>query len=375
MFVSMRRLHLLTPALAFAVVTACGDSSEDARAETAPASAMIGPENVITVVSAELWSGPTISGSLAPEREATMRAQLSGPLLSVTVDQGVRVGAGQILARIDDRTVRDSWLSAKSGYTTVENSAQLAARELQRAERLNQSGAIADRDVEQATWNNTAAQSQLADAKARLTLAQKALEDALVRAPFTGVVSAKMVSTGDVVQPGSAILSIVDPSSMRLEASIPASDLTAVRIGAPVTFTVSGYPGRAFTGKVSRMSPTADASTGQVKITVSIPNTQSGLVGGLFAQGRVGTARRQGLVAPSTAVDIRGLKPNVLRLKGGKVERVDVEVGIKDEETERMELLSGVANGDTLLIGAAQGLTPGTLVKVSSPSDRPGTKN
>ena len=368
-------LRFLVPAFALAVATACGKSSADARAESAPASATIGPENVVIITSAELWSGPTISGSLAPEREATMRAQLSGPLLSVTVDQGVRVGAGQVLARIDDRTVRDSWLSAKSGYTTVENSAQMAARELQRAERLNASGAIADRDLEQATWNNTAAQSQLADAKARLTLMQKQLDDAQVRAPFSGVVSARMVATGDVVSSGNPMFALVDPSSMRLEASIPAAELSTVKIGAPVNFTVSGYPGRAFAGKVTRMSPTADASTGQVKITVSIPNVKGGLVGGLFAQGRVGTARRQGLVAPSSAVDVRGLKPSVLRLKGGKVERVEVEVGIKDDETERMELLSGVANGDTLLIGAAQGLTPGTLVRVSTPSDRPVTKN
>lgn len=375
MFGFMRHLRLIASSLALAVLGACGNSSPDARAEAAPANATIGPENVVTVVSTELWSGPTISGALAPEREATLRAQLAGPLLAVLVDQGVRVGAGQVLARIDDRTVRDGWLSAKSGYTTVENSAQMAARELQRAERLNQSGAIADRDLEQARWNNTAAESQLADAKARLTIAQKQLDDAQVRAPFSGVVSAKLVSTGDIVQPGNPMLTIVDPSSMRLEASIPASDLTTVKNGAPVTFTVSGYPGRSFTGRVSRMNPTADAATGQVKITVSIPNAKSDLVGGLFAQGRVGTARRQGLVAPAAAVDVRGLKPNVLRLKGGKVERIDVEVGIKDDETERMELLTGVSLGDTLLVGAAQGLTPGTLVKVSSPSDRPVTKN
>jgi RND family efflux transporter MFP subunit len=257
----------------------------------------------------------------------------------------------------------------------VENSAQIANLELQRAERLNASGAIADRDLEQATWNNTAAQSQLADAKARLTLAQKQLDDAQVKAPFSGVVSARMVATGDVVSPGNPMFTLVDPSSMRLEASIPAADLATVAIGAPVSFTVSGYPGRAFAGKVTRMSPTADASTGQVKITVSIPNAKGGLVGGLFAQGRVGTARRTGLVAPSSAVDVRGLKPSVLRLKGGKVERVGVDVGIRDDETERMELLSGVASGDTLLIGGAQGLTAGTLVKVSTPSDRPVTKN
>ncbi len=370
-----RFARLLLPALAVAAFTGCGDSSSDARAESTSPAAAVGPENVVTVGSAELWSGPTISGSIQPERDATLRAQLGGPVLAVLVDQGTPVRSGQVLARVDDRSVRDAFLSARSAFTTVENAAQLAARELQRAERLNASGAIADRDLEQARWNNTSAQSQMADAQARLTLAQKQLDDAQVRSPFSGIVGAKMASTGDIVQPGTAMFSVVDPSSMRLEASVPASQLTTVKTGAPVSFTVSGYPGKSFTGKVTRIKPIADQATGQVGITVSIPNAKGVLVGGLFAEGRVGSARREGMVVPANAVDIRGLKPSVLRLQGGKVERVEVEVGIKDEESERVEVLKGLARGDTLLIGAAQGLTPGTAVRVTAPSDRPVTKN
>ncbi|MFN8582271.1 MAG: efflux RND transporter periplasmic adaptor subunit [Gemmatimonadaceae bacterium] len=368
-------VRVLLPSLALLAVAGCGGSSADAKAENAPPTAAVGPENVVTVASSELWSGPAISGSLQPERDATLRAQLGGPLLAVLADQGTRVRAGQVLARIDDRAVRDAFLSARSGFTTVENAAQMAARELQRAERLNQSGAIADRDLEQARWNNTSAQSQLADAQARLTLAQKQLDDAQVRAPFSGIVGAKMVSTGDVVQVGAALFSVVDPSSMRLEASVPASQLTTVKTGAPVAFSVNGYPGRSFNGKVTRIKPVADQATGQVGISVSIPNAKGDLVGGLFAEGRVGSARRQGLVVPMSAVDIRGLKPSVLRLKGGTVERIEVELGIKDEEAERQEIVKGLAQGDTLLVGAAQGLTPGTVVRVSTPSDRPVTKS
>lgn len=365
----LRSPRVLLSALVLATSAGCGNSSADARTENGPPATVVGPENIVTVTKGDLWSGPTISGSLSPERDATLRAEIAGSVTAALVDQGVRVGAGQVLARVDDRTVRDAFLSARSGYTTVENSARQAARELERAERLNEAGAIADRDLEQARLNNSAAQSQLADAKARLTLAQKQLDNAEVRSPFNGIVSARMVSTGDVVTVGKDLFTVVDPSSMRLEASVPAAQLTSIKVGAPVSFTVSGYPGRRFDGRVTRVNPIADASTGQVKITVSIPNARRDLVGGLFAQGRVGTARQTGLVVPATAVDLRGLRPMVLRLKDGRIERVEVDVGIKDDESERVEIRTGLTNGDTLLIGAAQGLTPGTQVRVSAPSD------
>jgi len=74
-------------------------------------------------------------------------------------------------------------------------------------------------------------------------------------------------------------------------------------------------------------------------------------------------------------VDMRGVTPIVLRLTGGKTEKVEVELGVRDEERERVELVTGVAAGDTLLTGAAQGITPGTVVRVSVPSDKAPTKS
>jgi RND family efflux transporter MFP subunit len=294
--------------------------------------------------------------------------------MKVNVDQGSRVAAGSVLASIDDRTMRDAFLSARSGFTTAQNAAERAKRDLERFERLAQAGAIPERDLEQARLANTSAQSTLADAQARLTMAQKQLDDAVIRAPFAGVVNMRSVSEGDVVQPGSALFSVVDPASMRLEASVPAAALGQVKVGSPVRFTINGYPDRRFEGRVSRISPTVEPGTGQVRIVVSVPNTSGGLVAGLFADGRVATEQRTGLTAPYAAVDLRGLRPSVMRLKGGVAERVEVELGVRDEDVERYEILSGVMAGDTLLVGAALGITPGTHVRVSVPSDQPPSK-
>jgi RND family efflux transporter MFP subunit len=305
-----------------------------------------------------------------PEREAAVRAQVGGSVLQTFVDQGQAVRAGQTLGRIESGGLQDVYLSARSGVTSASNNADIARRELERAQKLLAAGAIAERDIEQARRSAISANAALADARARLATAQKQVGNTIITAPISGVVSDRQVSAGDVVQPGALLFTVVDPSSMRLEGSVPAEQLSQVRLGAPVTFTVNGYPGRTFTGKVTRVNPTADPATRQVRIVVSIPNAEGRLVGGLFATGRLASESRTGMVVPVSAVDSRSNVPAVFRIKGGKVERVPVQLGLRDEGAERVEIASGVQVGDTLLLGAAQGITPGTIVKVSSPSDR-----
>src|SRR5688500_18688555 len=319
----------LTTAIVAATLalSACGNSeAKDAGGDVAPPPTTLGTENVVVVSQAELASGPAISGNLQAAQEATVRAQISGTVLQTLVDEGSRVGNGTLLARIDDRTIRDQYLSARSAVTAAQSAADVAKRNLERSERLAAAGAFADRDVETARTQSEAAQSQLADARARLTLQEKQLADAQLRAPFSGIVARRHVSGGDVVQPGGEMFTIVDPTSMRLEGSVPANQLSAIRVGSPVQFSVSGYPDRAFTGRITRVNPIADPTTGQVRVVVALPNSGNNLVGGLFAEGRVANERRTALVAPSSAIDITGVKPFAIRLKDGRVERVDVEL-------------------------------------------------
>ena len=365
-----RALTLTVLALGSAlVVSACNKGSVDANAETTPSVVMIGGENIAIVQQRSLESGPSISGSLAAEREATIRAEIGGAVLQTYAEQGQRVAAGTLLARIDDAGVRDSWLSARSGVTSAQSSADLASRELARAKTLVAAGAIADRDLEQSQRGNVAAQAGLADARARLALAEKNLEHTQIKAPFPGIISEKQVSAGDIVSPGGALYTVIDPSTMRLEASVPAERLSGVRVGMPVAFEVNGYPGRAFTGRIVRVSPTADPVTRQVRIIASIPNAGSTLVGGLFAEGRVASESHNGLVVPLTAVDERGLQPSVVKVTGGTVHRTVVELGLRDALTESVEVRKGIAAGDTVLIGAAQGISDGTRVRVGNVTD------
>jgi multidrug efflux pump subunit AcrA (membrane-fusion protein) len=151
---------------------------------------------------------------------------------------------------------------------------------------------------------------------------------------------------------------------MRLEASVPSEDLSALKVGAVVDFTVRGYQ-QTFQGKIERIAPQADPTTRQVRIYVAIPNVNNQLVAGLYAEGRVVTQAATGLILPQTAVNTTdGGEAWVLRVTDGKTERVPVTVALTDPRTERVLVASGVSPSDTLLQGPSRSIPPGTPVQV-----------
>jgi RND family efflux transporter MFP subunit len=367
---SLEILRVVRLAALATVVTVAGCRRGDANAEPAGTeSVVIGPENVVVVTEQEIKTGPALSGTLAPEREATIRAELQGPVVETLVDQGQRVAAGQLLLRIDDSAIRDQLLSARSSVTTAQANLTVAQHEQDRNEALLKAGAIAERVVEQSRAQVTAARAQLATAQAQLASAEKQSSNTRITAPFAGIVSARSASAGDVVSAGTALVTVVDPSTMRLEASVPADALGSVRLGAPVDFTVTGYPNRHFTGRITRINPIADPATRQVRIIASLPNSGGTLVGGLFAEGRVSSESHRAPIVPQSAVDERGLRPSVMRLKNGRTEKAEVTLGLRDAASETVEITQGHAPGDTVLLGAARGISAGTPVRVSAPTD------
>jgi membrane fusion protein, multidrug efflux system len=355
-------------ALTVAALGVAGCQKEQAEAKSAtpaaPAAVEVGRENIIAVAQQEIATGPLISGTLTAEREATVRAEVAGSVLQVTAEVGQVVRQGAVLARIEDQTQRDTHASAETSVRSAQTALDVAEREATRTANLVKGGALPEREIEMTRNAVEAAQAQLATARAQLASAKKQLDNATVRAPMTGIVSARPANGGDVVTVGTELYKIIDPSSMRLNAAVPAESLAAIKVGLPVEFDVRGY-GQRFTGHIERISPTADPVTRQVSIFVTIPNKGGRLVAGLFAEGRVTQQAKKTLVVPANAVSVTAAgEAWVMRIKDGKAERVTVTIGLRDDQTERVELASGVQAGDQLLVGAAQGLTPGTPVRV-----------
>jgi RND family efflux transporter MFP subunit len=342
----------------------CRKGAKDA-ANAAPQPIVLGPEDTAVVAKGNLQTGPALTGTLAAERQASLRAQIAASVLSVTAQPGDRVSRGETLARLDSAALTDAYNSARSALASARNNLAVAQREAQRQRTLVAAGAVAQRNVE--TSEQTVVQSRAAvvQAQAQVASAEKQLAYTVVTAPFAGVVSERPISNGDVVQPGTALYSVVDPSSLQLEASIPAEQLGMLKVGSPVEFRVTGYADRTFRGLIARINPSADPTTRQVKIYAEIPNSGNELVAGLYAEGRIESESRTGLTLPGAAIDRRMAKPAVLVVRDGKVARVDVTLGLIDDKEQKVEVTAGVQPGDVVLLGAAQEIAPGTPVKLA----------
>jgi membrane fusion protein (multidrug efflux system) len=322
------------------------------------------PRDVAIARVEMIQTGPYVSGSLRPRREATLRAELAAQVLATYAEKGDDVAEGELLARLDDAALVEAQRSAQRAVATAQQAAAFARANLRRAEVLFEAGGVARRDVEAARLDLANAEAQLADARSRLAQAEEQLARTEIRAPFSGRIAARYVGAGDGVQPGMNLYTVIDPTTMRLEAQVPAEQLGTAGVGTPVRFRVRGYPGRVFDGSIEQIGPAADSATRQIQVIVAIPNPDGSLVADLFADGHIESETRQGTVIPEDAVDETGPTPEVVVVRQGRTARIGVVLGIRDERTGRIEVTAGVFPGDTVLVGTARALTAGTPVVV-----------
>ena len=361
--------RLALAALPFAA--ACGGSAnaEPARQAASPGVVTLAPREYATVEARTIQSGPVLSGTLVPRVRAVVRAELAGTVAAVLADRGARVAAGAPLARLSDHVPRAMLASAAVEERSARSALDAAERRATRLERLLAAGAVSAEEAEDARQAVDDVRSRLEAARTQRVAAEEELAHATVRAPFGGIVSVRSVSAGELVQPGTPMFEVLDPSTMRLEASLPSSQLAALTVGARVEFSVAAYPGRTFLGRVEHVSPAADAGTRQVPVTVAIANRDGRLVAGLFAEGRLTVDARRATLAPAAAVELeRGAegRGTVLRLNAGRVSRATVEArdaGI----AELVEIVSGLSVGDTVLVGAVRTRTaPGARARIDT---------
>jgi membrane fusion protein (multidrug efflux system) len=369
----MTRLHWkrIARTIGIACALACR-RDEPAGPPPPPPPVQLAADDVATARTATLETGPLVSGTLEAADSATVRAQLGGTVKSVGPELGQTVARNAVLARIDTRGLGAAASSAHAQVTSAQAQLEVARREVERTQALVAAGAVARREQEQADSRATAQQAAVDQARAQSAAAQKQLDDATVRAPMAGVVAQRAVNTGDVVTPGATLYQIIDPSSVRLSASVPSEQLGSLAIGQAVRFTVHGYPDQTFTGAVSRIAPSADPVTKQIAILVDVPTPAHQLLAGLFARGRIAAKTATGVAIPAVAVDGRSNPPTVLRIKpsgaGGTVERVPVGLGLRDPLREEV-LVTGLAPGDRVL--ARVNAAPATGASVVLPAAQP----
>lgn len=351
----MRRLLIVL------LLAGCG---REAEPPAAPPPVQVARASVATATVRSISTGPRLSGTLQPQQSAAILAETSGTVVSVGAAEGQTVNRGAVLARIADASAADALRSARTAVQAAETAVAVARRDYERNSTFSKAGALPARDAEAARAQLAGAQSQLGQARAQLSAAQERAGNQTVTAPAGGVVSERHVGTGAVVTPGMPLFTIVDLSTLQLEASVPADALAQVSPGAPVDLEVRGYPGQPFSGTISRVAPGVDPATGQVRVYVGLSNQGLRLVAGLFAEGTVRTESREALVIPLDALDESGSGAAVMRIRNGLAERVAVQLGLRNEAEGYVEVISGLEAGDMVIVGPARAIAPGSRVSV-----------
>jgi len=310
-----------------------------------------------------------LSGSLIPLAQATVKSKVSGVVLATTVQEGMKVSAGQVIARMDDAEARAR--VAQQQALLADANARLA---LAKKNQANSAALLQQKYIAQSAYDTTSnavdlAQAAVDAARAQLDLTRIALADTVIRAPLSGVVSKRHVQAGEKLAPDSPVFSIVDLQRLTLDAQVPASDIPRVKVGQEAQFRVDGFGERAFAGKVVRINPSTEAGSRAMLVYIGVDNPGGLLRAGMFAKGAVTTEKSEArALLPLSAVRKEKEQDVVYRIDGGKVVAQPVKLGLRNPDEGLVEALDGIQAGTIVLALPLDGVKPGHRVKLPADS-------
>jgi RND family efflux transporter MFP subunit len=337
------------------------------------------------------------SGYVTPRRRATIAAKITGRVTAVFFDEGTRVSAGQLLATLDDSDAKRSLDSAKADRDA--SRAAIADYEVQlknsrillhRAEQLQKAGVQTQEALDNATTAVDSlkakielAKQQAAASESRIGVAQQAVDNCIIRAPFAGIVVSKDAQVGEMVSPNSAgggftrtgIATIVDMKSNEIEVDVNESYIARVVPHQKVKATLDAYPDRELDAKVRTVIPTADRQKATVKVRITIDKLEDFILPDMgvkvaFLDEEKPAAKEKGrdkgpqavAFIPKNAVRTDSGTSFVLLVRDGKLERRAVSLGL--ERGTEVAVLSGIAPGDSLVVKGPEGLHDGDKVEI-----------
>jgi len=372
----MLRNTLLVLAIASALAACSKEAKDPAKAgpnataqanqkDNKPTQLLVAPEDLLTVRSDALASGPVITGSIQPERRADLRAEVSAVVLQVLKENGEPVKRGDLLVKLDETAIRDSLLSADEAVRAASQALDQSNRQLERLKTLRASGMTSASAFDEAEVRRNSALSEVSAAKSRAALARQQTSRTQVRAPFDGIVSDRKVSAGDTATIGKELVKVIDPASMRFEGRVSTDKIATVKVGQPVKFHINGYGNQQFTGSVKRIDPSANDITRQVEVLVGLTGERPS-VSGLYAEGRIDAETSNALMLPESAIVRNGDQTYTWRVKGGTLAKANLEIGMRDQRTGAYEIKTGLAAGDTVLRSPSSNLKDGQKVEMAA---------
>ncbi len=330
----------------------------------------------------DVAEGIDVVGTLASRYDAEVKSEYGGRVSDVYVTEWVRVRKGQPLAKVDTREgevglrrARASLELARAGALEAEAAARRADREYERAAKLKEAGLVTQQALDDAATQKEAAAARSAAARAQVAAAEEdvsqsetRISKSVIRAPFDGVVAARLVNVGEVVgEMQKVVFRVVDNRLLDLTVTVPSADMAAVRAGQSLSFATDAVPGKTFTGKLKFVNPAVTPADRSVKVIAEVRNVPEVLKGGLFVKGRIETSRRRGVLqVPRESLlswDVGAGTGELLVAADNVARRRTVRTG--GASGDRVEIASGLAPGDLVITRGAFNVKDGDRVNVT----------
>ncbi|MGB8339868.1 MAG: efflux RND transporter periplasmic adaptor subunit [Burkholderiales bacterium] len=323
-----------------------------------------------TISSRELRSVLPISGTLTPLHQATVKSKVAADVREILVQEGVKVARGQIIARLDAADLKARLASQQAAVDEMRARLALAEKNRETNLALLKQNFISQNAYDSIASNVDVSKASVNAAVAQLQIAQRAMDDAVVRAPMDGIVSKRYVQAGEKINFDSPIVAIVDLAQLELESAVPTSEIPRLKVGQEIDFTVDGYGGRQFKGNIARINPAAEPGTRSITIYVSVNNADNALKGGMFAKGAITLEKAATApVVPISALLESTDRISVRQIVDGKIILQPVTLGLRSEDEGVAEVKSGLSNGAQVIIAKLDSLKPGSAVSLPKQVD------
>ena len=358
------------------IAAGCGASTttQAAPENTTPAPAVV-DITTVTAATGTVESALEISGTLTPLSRVAIKPKLPGTIERMMVDIGDAVTMGQTIATIDRREIdaqADAAVASvavgKAALENAEAALASAVLEYDRAKNLFDKGALPRQRLDGAQTAHRSAVAQrdlaaanLAQAEAALRRAREVQKNATITSPVTGYVVERNYDAGAI--PGDKpVVVVADMRQMKLEAGVSELEAGRMRVGMKASVAVQAKPGQAYEGQLAAIAPEVDERIRHFKVDVRVPNPDRALLSGMYATARIVEATvANAVLVPKEAVMTQNGKRVVQKVKGDTLSTVVVTEGLSDGT--RVQILTGLAAGDTVMADARRQLPAGAKVR------------
>lgn len=289
-----------------------------------------------------------IPGTIVADQSTEIHPEVSGRIISLNVREGAQVGKGAVIAKLYDADLQ-------AQKRKLEVQLKMAQQTEQRYDQLQKIGGISKQDYDVTIL-------QVSNIRADLSIIQTEIAKTVVRAPFSGKLGLKEVSTGAYVTPASVITTIQKTSGLRIDFNVPEKYTGLVKKGQYVNFTVEGNE-RSYSAVVAATESAIAEATRSLTIRALIKGDETGLVPGGFAKVKLSFAPNEAaLMIPTQAIIPQARGKKVYVYKNGQAEFVDVVTGVRDSAS--VQITEGLAKGDTVIVTGLLGLKPEAKVTI-----------